>query len=154
MLVRYLLVSVAVAGCSRSGDMVRPEPEPTIGSVVDTMLAAVQMSEEEMRTARRRGTTVDTIMVHPSEIQLRVGEHVILFDALTLKALDINGEPVVDYRPTFIYGRHRATRRPRGSIATVAIAPGVDTVFVEALPRNPSDPRPRPSTLLLIRVAP
>jgi hypothetical protein len=97
---------------------------------------------------------VDTILVTPLELTVRVGQTIVPFFALTLTALDSSGSRITPFAPTLTYPRQRATETDGPGLR--GIQPGTDTLFVEALARNPdTQPLPRrPSTRVLIRVIP
>lgn len=97
---------------------------------------------------------MDTILVTPPELTLRVGETVTLFFALTFTALDSSGSRVTPFAPAIILQRQRATDN-EGPVVR-GIQPGSGTLYVEALARDPDIqllPR-RPSTRVVIRVVP
>jgi hypothetical protein len=111
------------------------------------------MSRAEVEREQRLGTLVDTILLRTTGLALRVGETYNLL-ALAPEGRDRSGRSVESFVPTFI--RHPTDVYSVSLITLRARRPGVDTLYVEALPREPSrdlTPR-RPSTRVTITVRP
>ena len=152
MRLRLVVVGGAlVAGCQapraipdERGAQVRPET--TIGPVR-------AITREEVEREQRAGTTVDTIVVATTHLEMRPGETYSLLN-LAPVARDRAGQPVAGFAATFI--RHTNDIYEISFITLRALRPGVDTLYVEALPREPSKDRVprRPSTRVTVTVRP
>jgi hypothetical protein len=146
---RMRVLSIAViAGCA--GCAAR-RAAPDGAKVVDTAYVARRVSDEAVAARRAAGTSVDTIIVSPDHLDLRVGESVMFFRALTFRAVDTTGAEVIHFTPAFIL--------PASEVFTMegpmlrGLSPGEAIMFVEALPRT-SDVRSRPSTAVRVVVHP
>lgn len=151
MRLRLLVAGVALLpGCHSSS---RAAGEPGAVRPETTVVASRTMSSAEVEREQRAGTTVDTIEVATTAIELRVGEEYNLLH-LAPRGRDGAGNNVASFQPTFVVPR---TEVFAVSFITLrALQPGVDTLYVEALPREPlKDPTPRrPSTRILVAVRP
>ena len=121
---------------------------------VDSALVQRPMTAAEVAASQTGGSRVDTILVSPAELTIHVGETVVPFFALSFRALDSSGSRIRPFAPALIHQHRHATERAGAGLR--GIRPGADTVYVEALPRDPgAQPLPRrPSTRVLIRVVP
>jgi hypothetical protein len=113
-------------------------------------------AEARVAEAYARGVAatarVDTIVVAPAELRLRVGEELDV-EQLTITARDSAGAPLVRFAPVFVLVSPAASFDGdvfRGD------APGEAELFIEGLPSAPPNirPRPRPSTRIRIIVVP
>ena len=96
--------------------------------------------------------TVDTVLVEPRELRLRVGE-ALPAERLTVIAHDAAGTPIAHFAPVFVLASRVATFDGQ---AFRGVAAGQAELFVEALPSAPPNvrPRPQPSTRLVVIVEP
>jgi hypothetical protein len=121
--------------------------------VVDTAVVDLPLSDTDIAALRAAGTSIDTFMVNPTDVVLRIGE---TFDPrrdLRISAVDTLGKAMAWFPRAYIFRRRRATQQDGFQI--VAMREGTDTLYVEALPRDPASPRPaRASTMVLLRVVP
>lgn len=144
-----VFVLLLVAACVAERTPATPEPTLTREVVVNRRLSAA-----EVDSIRARGTTVDTIIVAPDVITLRVGE---LFNHMDLRvrALDAAGAPIPGFSPVWIVPRSEASSRVYRfeALGLRGLAAGEGILYVEALPRT--TPRPtRPSTAVRVVVRP
>jgi len=111
------------------------------------------MTSQEIESEQRLGTSVDTILLSTTRIELQVGEE---YNILNLKPVGHtrDGRRVQSLVPTFV--RHPSEVFAISFLTLRALRPGVDTLYVEALPREPSRDRTprRPSTRVTVAVRP
>ena len=144
-LVLLALGVTALGACGRrteadTGIVMRPVAD----SAVDR-----QLGDALAKSAAISGR-VDTILVQPAQIELRVGEAV-LAGEIEVSARDAAGRPVDGFAPVFVLASRIAAFD--GS-ALRGLAPGTAELFIEALPSAPPgvSPRPRPSTRVMVTV--
>ena len=146
-----MLTAALWAGCQppaqRAPERVSPvRAETTLG-------VPIPMTSAEVAEEQRRGTLVDTIVLTSTRLELSVGEE---YNLLRLRPVgrDRSGQVVPSLVPTFV--RHETPVYEIDLITLRALRAGVDTLYVEALPREPSIdlvPR-RPSTRVTVVVRP
>lgn len=129
-------------------DLARSEPV-VMAAETTLVVEAEVMSSEDVAAAQDRGTTVDTILVAPELLRLAVGDTMLLWD-LDVRALDASGAEVRSFAPAFI-ARSGTVYRIQGLVLR-AVGAGEAQFFVEGLPRDPSQPRPLPSTAVAVIV--
>jgi hypothetical protein len=93
-----LAITATAASCSRR--VASPEPTPAIGAAP---LSSVDTTQPGARDAFRRAdeaaAQVDTIVVQPDSLVLRVGEAVQPWTALRIEARSRDGERVANFAP-------------------------------------------------------
>ena len=125
-------------------------PQPYIMTAETTLVVEAEpMSAGDVAREQGAGTGVDTIIVRPAVLNLSVGDTTFLSD-LQIQAYDRGGSEVRRFKPAFITQGGRIYRVE--GLMLRAVAPGETQFFVEALPRNPSAPRRRPSTAVRVVV--
>ena len=146
---RHLVLCVAIigysAGCSAH------HAAPRVATGIDTAFVGRRVTDEAVAARRAAGTPVDTIIVSPDHLDLRVGESVLFFRALALRAVDTTGAAVVPFAPTFMIPGSKVIAMEGPMLR--GLSPGEEIVYVEALPRT-TGVRTRPSTALRIVVHP
>ena len=144
-LVSFVAILVYAAGCGAHHTASHSTKR------VDTAFVGRRVSDETVAALRAAGTSIDTIIVSPDHLDLRVGESVIFFRALTLRAVDTTGAVVVPFAPTFMIPDSKVVTTEGPMLR--GLSPGEEIIYVEALPRT-TDARTRPSTALRIVVHP
>jgi hypothetical protein len=94
---------------------------------------------------------VDTIIVSPDHLDLRVGETLMYFRALSLRAIDTTGAAITPFAPTFVLPASDVFAKEGPMLR--GLTPGEAVMYVEALPRT-SSVRSRPSTAVRSVVRP
>lgn len=152
-----ILLLLALAACGRRPAAASPAPASTRSETVDIAMPIADAQRDPlMQAAHARaaaaGALVDTILVQPAEIRMRVG-HTFPVDELRVVAQDATGATVADFAPMYVLASPVA--RFNG-LSFEARAVGEAELFVEVLtPVRPSvRPRPRPSTHVRIVVTP
>ena len=149
MLLRNPVLCVATvvfcAGCATH------HAAPSTAPAVDTAFVGRRVSSEAVTARRAAGTPVDTILVSPDHLDLRVGESVLMFRALSLRAVDTTGAPVIPFAPAFVLPASNVFAMEGPMLR--GLSPGEGIIYVEALPRT-TDARTRPSTEVRIVVHP
>lgn len=135
-------------GC-QSGRITAASPGP---SGPQSRIVAQPLSRAEIEQQQRAGTVVDTIQLKTTTISLRVGESYNLF-SLAPVARDAAGNEVKPFSPVFVRRSSVVYTLSQG-IDLRATSPGVDSFYVEALPRSSARLPQRPSTLVRIVVRP
>jgi hypothetical protein len=109
------------------------------------------MTAADIAREQERGTAVDTIMLATTEITLRVGEEFSFF-TLAPTARDRAGQPVQGFTPVMIHYRSEVFSVSFPMLRARQV--GVDSLYIEALPREPTPDRTprRPSTRVKITV--
>ena len=152
--------ATAVAGQTviRRSGAVRPVPAERVvppATTSDTS-AVVPIIErrpvEALADTMASAPAIDTIVVHPLEVTMRVGEVFMPSFCLTATAYDATGAEVREYVRSFFYPTSTVVQSARPGVR--AITPGEATIYVEASPGRPGSPRPRPSTAVKIIVVP
>ncbi len=144
-----LLVVIAILPSCRPSNSVPTQDPPRVRAET-TIGPARDMTREEVAREQRLGTSVDTILLRTTQLELRVGD---TYNILSLMPVgqDRGGRPVRGFTPTFV--KHNDDVSEISLITLRALRPGVDTLYVEALPREDETPR-RPSTRVTIVVRP
>lgn len=153
-LVPMMAGAVLLLGCNPPRAV--PNERPPRVRPETTVLGSIPMTRQEIEREQRLGTPVDTIIVRTTQIDLRVGETYSLLN-LAPVGRDRAGQAVPGFGATFIASANDSNEIYDFSFISLrALRPGVDTLYVEALPREPSkDPIPRrPSTRVTVSVRP
>ena len=149
MLLRHRVLCVAIAvysaGCAGRAAVADVAPG------VDTAFVGRRVSSDAVAARRAGGTPVDTIIVSPDHLDLRVGESVLFFRALSLRAVDTTGATVVPFAPTFVLPGSNVYSMEGPMLR--GVSPGEGIIYVEALSRT-TESRTRPSTEVRIVVHP
>lgn len=106
-----------------------------IAEPIDTTDA---FTREAMRVASAAAAAVDTIIVRPDSIVLRVGQAVALDDVITIDARDRDGRPVQWFAP-FLSTRDRAIAE-YGQAGLVGRRPGRTELVIAPLSLDPAQP--------------
>ena len=148
MFLRHSAFWVAIVACCVA--CAARHAAPRVGrTAVDTALVGRAVSAEAVAAQRAAGTAVDTIIVSPDHLELRVGESVLLFRALSLRAVDTTGATLASFAPTFVLSESEVYSMEGPMLR--GVSPGEAIVYVEALPRT-NEARTRPSTAVRIVV--
>lgn len=145
-------ISLAFAGCASQA----PAPSPGVQTAIAQVELADTLHDAHLRAAHARavaaGRAVDTIIVSPAEIRLRVGQSLGV-EQFQVSALTAEREAVAAFAPVYVLLSPVARFTGR---ALEARAAGEAELFVEALPGAPPGvrPRPKPSTRVRIIVQP
>ncbi|MEQ1692155.1 MAG: hypothetical protein ABMA00_12775 [Gemmatimonas sp.] len=144
-----LIVLAVLAGCRQS-----PSASPAAAPRVRTDTVAVRgaaLSAAEIARQQEAGTTVDTIVLATTAITLRPGEEFSL-RGLAPVALDRSGERIQSFTPVIVRNRSDVFALSFPMIRALKV--GVDSLYIEALPRDPTTDRTprRPSTRVMITV--
>lgn len=148
LIARAATTALFLGGC-HSGRASAPLPQ---SSGPQSRIVAEPLSREEIARQQRAGTVVDTIQLKTTTISLRAGESYNLM-SLAPAARDAAGGVVTPFGPVFIRSASMIYSVAQG-IELRALKVGVDSLYIEALPRSPSRPPHRPSTRVLIVVRP
>ena len=158
-----LVAPLALAGliCGCSAHHPTPAPAPAVRATdpsrpgvvsVDSVTRREVLTDDAMAKIRAAGTTVDTIIVTPDTVTVHVGSTIYPGNLVKSRALDAAGQPVVHFVPVSVYPQSDLYRFPNGDFEAASV--GETVFYVEALPRDPREPRPRPSTAVVLKVIP
>lgn len=106
---------------------------------VDVWAVQQPLSREEVDSIRAVGIRVDTIIVTPEVITLRVGEF-FSRGALSVRALDAAGEPVPGFKPGWLVSRSTPQVYRFEPAGLRALAAGEGVLYVVAFPPTTSRP--------------
>ena len=146
------IASLALVGCAGQA----AAPPPAVRTTTARMAIADTLHDAQFRAAHSRALAaargVDTIVVVPSEIRLRVGQ-ALSIERLQVSARSAAGETVAGFAPVYVLASPVASFNGTGLEGRTA---GEAELFVEVLPSAPPGvrPRPRPSTRVRIVVEP
>lgn len=152
MRARLVLMAFAVvAGCRQS-----PSAAPAGAPPVRRESVSVRggtLSAAEIARQQEEGTTVDTVVLATTAITLRVGEEFNI-RGLAPAALDRSGQRIQPFMPVVVRNRSEVFTMSFPMIRALKV--GVDSLYIEALPRDPTTDRAprRPSTRVTITVQP
>ena len=152
MRARLVLIAFAVVAGCRQSPSVALAGAPRVRAETVTVRGAT-LSAAEIARQQEEGTTVDTVVLATTAISLRVGEEFNI-RGLAPAALDRSGQRIQPFTPVIVRDRSEVFSMSFPMIRALKV--GVDSLYVEALPRDPTTDRTprRPSTRVTITVRP
>lgn len=150
MRARLLLTGVAVVAGCRQAPAASPAEPPRVRTESVSVRVGT-LSGAEIARQQEAGTTVDTIVLATTAITLRPGEEFSI-RGLAPVALDRLGQRIQPFMPVVVRNRSDVFALSFPMIRALKV--GVDSLYIEALPRDPTTDRVprRPSTRVMITV--
>jgi hypothetical protein len=147
--IALLVLVAAVAAACQHGRSDASGPDPRLATLRTQRDSGRYDAELRADSAARR---VDSIIVQPHELRLRVGDSVIVGRMVGVWAVDRAGADVAHFAPLFRVRPSAAAQFRKGYL--VALAPGATVLEIRGsrFP-SPQNPPARPLTLVPITVS-